>query len=97
MKHDELLRYSRQIILPEFGYEGQVALQKSKVLVVGLGGLGCPVVLYLAASGVGKLILIDNELVDIKTAVAGLLELLRVSMGCVIWGPESNSSTKIFL
>jgi sulfur-carrier protein adenylyltransferase/sulfurtransferase len=58
------LRYSRQILIPEFGIEGQEKLSKSKVLVIGCGGLGSPVLLYLAAAGVGTLGFIDNDKVD---------------------------------
>lgn len=58
-------RYARQLILPEIGEAGQVALKKASVLVVGAGGLGSPVAIYLAAAGVGKLGLIDFDVVDI--------------------------------
>lgn len=64
--HDEqLLRYSRQILLPEIDIAGQEKLLASKVLIIGLGGLGCPVALYLAAVGVGELILSDDDKVDL--------------------------------
>ena len=50
----EYVRYGRQMIMPQIGLPGQLALTKSSVLVIGAGGLGCPVLLYLVASGVGK-------------------------------------------
>ena len=60
----ELRRYNRHLMLPEIGTEGQEALKEAKVLVVGAGGLGCPVLQYLAAIGVGKLGIIDFDNVD---------------------------------
>ncbi|KDM89988.1 molybdopterin-synthase adenylyltransferase MoeB [Photobacterium galatheae] len=60
----ELLRYSRHLALPEVGLDGQRALKEAKVLVVGTGGLGSPILLYLAASGVGTIGLIDFDTVD---------------------------------
>jgi molybdopterin/thiamine biosynthesis adenylyltransferase len=64
MNDQQLLRYSRHILLPEIGIEGQQKLLDAKVLLIGLGGLGSPAALYLAASGVGKLILCDHDTVD---------------------------------
>ena len=61
---DELLRYSRQLTLPEVGLEGQAKLRAARVLIVGTGGLGSPVALYLAAAGVGTLGLVDFDRVD---------------------------------
>lgn len=66
MNDDELLRYSRQIMLPEFDVAGQEALLEAHVLVVGLGGLGSPSALYLAAAGVGSLTLVDHDTVDVS-------------------------------
>lgn len=66
MHDDQLLRYSRQILLPEFGIEAQERLLLSRVLVVGAGGLGSPVALYLAASGVGRIAIADADSVDIS-------------------------------
>lgn len=65
MNDDQLLRYSRHILLPQIGIQGQEALIRSHVLVVGAGGLGSPVAMYLAASGVGKLTICDNDKVDL--------------------------------
>ncbi|HWI66471.1 MAG TPA: molybdopterin-synthase adenylyltransferase MoeB [Symbiobacteriaceae bacterium] len=61
---EEIQRYSRHILLPEVGGRGQVRLKESSVLVVGAGGLGSPVALYLAAAGVGRIGLIDSDVVD---------------------------------
>ncbi|MFN2439601.1 MAG: ThiF family adenylyltransferase, partial [Chitinophagaceae bacterium] len=60
----EYARYNRHIIIPEFGLEGQKKLKASKVLVIGSGGLGSPVLLYLAAAGVGTLGIVDFDVVD---------------------------------
>ncbi len=65
MNDNQLLRYSRHILLPMIGYEGQEKLTKSHALIVGAGGLGSPVALYLAASGVGKLTICDFDTVDL--------------------------------
>ncbi len=65
MNDEQLLRYSRQIMLPAIGIEGQERLLASRVLIVGLGGLGSPVALYLAAAGVGHLTLVDFDRVDL--------------------------------
>ena len=64
LTQDELKRYSRHLILPEVAKEGQEKLKASRVLVVGAGGLGCPLLMYLAAAGVGHLGIIDFDVVD---------------------------------
>jgi molybdopterin-synthase adenylyltransferase len=66
MNDEQLLRYSRQIMLPAFDVEGQQKLLDATVLIVGLGGLGSPVSMYLAAAGVGHLILVDDDSVDVS-------------------------------
>lgn len=63
---EQLERYSRHILLHDVGVEGQEKLLKAKVLIVGAGGLGCPVALYLAAAGVGKIGIIDSDTVEIS-------------------------------
>lgn len=61
---EQLIHYSRQIMLPHFGIEGQQQLQNAHVVIIGIGGLGSPAAMYLAASGVGTLTLIDFDTVD---------------------------------
>src|SRR6478609_11051021 len=61
---EEMARYNRHIIIPGFGMEAQTKLKKAKVLVIGSGGLGSPVLLYLAAAGVGTLGIVDFDVVD---------------------------------
>ena len=66
MQDDQLLRYSRQILLPQIDIEGQQKLLNSHVLIIGLGGLGSPVAMYLAAAGVGHLTLVDDDIVELS-------------------------------
>jgi adenylyltransferase/sulfurtransferase len=64
LSKDEILRYSRHLIMPEVGMDGQLKLKQAKVLCIGAGGLGSPLALYLGAAGVGKLGLVDFDVVD---------------------------------
>src|SRR5438552_1777098 len=64
LSKDEILRYSRHLIMPEVGMDGQFKLKQAKVLTIGAGGLGAPLALYLAAAGVGKLGIVDFDVVD---------------------------------
>lgn len=74
LSKEELERYNRQIILKKWGVEGQEKLKASKVTVMGVGGLGCPVSLYLAAAGVGTIVLVDEgtfELSNLNRQILG--------------------------
>src|ERR1700724_1939299 len=64
LSNEEILRYSRHLIMPEVGMDGQLKLKNAKVLLIGTGGLGAPLGLYLAAAGVGRLGLVDFDVVD---------------------------------
>ena len=64
LSNDEILRYSRHLIMPEVGMEGQLKLKQTKVLMIGAGGLGAPLGLYLAAAGIGKIGIVDFDVVD---------------------------------
>jgi adenylyltransferase/sulfurtransferase len=64
LTNEEILRYSRHLIMPEVGLEGQLKLKQARVLLIGTGGLGAPLGLYLAAAGVGRLGLVDFDVVD---------------------------------
>lgn len=65
MRDDQLLRYSRHILLNEWGVEGQEKVSQSHALIVGAGGLGSPAAMYLASAGVGQITLIDHDVVDV--------------------------------
>src|SRR3984885_9436971 len=64
LSQEEILRYSRHLIMPEVGIEGQLKLKNASVLLVGTGGLGAPAALYLAAAGIGRIGLVDFDVVD---------------------------------
>ncbi len=82
MTDDELLRYSRHILLDDIGIEGQARLLASHALVIGAGGLGSPVSLYLGTAGVGRLTLVDHDTVDVtnlQRQIAHTLDRVGVS------------------
>ena len=64
LSHEEILRYSRHLIMPEVALSGQKKLKASSVLLIGTGGLGSPVGMYLAAAGIGRIGLVDYDVVD---------------------------------
>lgn len=78
---DELSRYSRHILLPEIGVSGQERLKAASILVVGAGGLGCPLSLYLTAAGIGRLGIIDGDVVDESNLQRQVLYNVR-DLGC---------------
>jgi sulfur-carrier protein adenylyltransferase/sulfurtransferase len=70
LSHSEILRYSRHLLIPEVGLQGQRKLKAASILVVGTGGLGSPVALYLAAAGIGRIGLVDYDVVDASNLAA---------------------------
>lgn len=87
MNDQQLLRYSRHILLPEIGIEGQDRLLSSSVLIIGAGGLGSPASIYLASSGIGKLTLCDHDMVDLTN-----LQRQIVHRDAAIGQPKVNSA-----
>ena len=87
MNDDQLLRYSRHILLDEIGIEGQERLLAAHAVVVGAGGLGSPAALYLGAAGVGRITLIDDDEVDLTNLqrqiahTQGRVGLAKVEIG----------------
>ena len=66
LSDDNLLRYNKHILLPEIDILGQTSLLEKHVMLIGLGGLGCPIAFYLAASGIGNITIVDNDIIDIS-------------------------------
>ncbi len=102
MNDDQLLRYSRQIMLPQFDVAGQQRLLDSHALIIGMGGLGSPVAIYLAAAGVGRLTLVDFDKVDLSnlqrqilhtTADIGRLKVDSAKASLLALNPEITVET----
>ncbi len=74
---EQLLRYSRQIMLPQFGVEAQQKLSRSHAVIIGIGGLGSPAALYLAAAGIGTLTLVDDDRVEISNLQRQIIHTTR--------------------
>ncbi|EZA60457.1 hypothetical protein DMN91_010697 [Ooceraea biroi] len=100
LHNDEISRYSRQLFLPEIGVQGQRKIKDSSVLVVGAGGLGCPAALYLACAGIGRIGIVDYDIVEINNLHRQLL-YTEASIGAskVVAAAESiarlNSRVKV--
>ncbi len=102
MNDQQLLRYSRHILLPEIGIEGQQKLLEAHALIIGVGGLGCPAALFLAASGVGTLTLCDSDTVDLtnlqrqilhRTASIGMAKIDSARIALAEINPEVHVAT----
>ena len=97
MNDEQLLRYSRQIMLPELDIEGQEKLGQASVLIIGLGGLGSPAAIYLAASGIGEVTLVDDDVVDLSNLqrqIAHSLSTSSTKSWRAIWTRSSNLSPR---
>ncbi|WIE83451.1 ThiF family adenylyltransferase [Curtobacterium sp. MCPF17_021] len=102
MDKETLARYSRQILMPEFGRSSQSALTRSRVLVVGAGGLGSPVISYLAAAGIGTIGIVDDDFVDVTNLHRQIIHEERaVGTAKVLsaqrWVHEHNSNINVLV
>jgi len=91
MTDDELERYARHLILREIGGPGQSKLRKARVLSIGAGGLGSPLLLYLAAAGIGTLGIIDDDVVSLSNLQRQVLFTTRGAMISFVMGPTTST------
>jgi len=90
MNDDQLLRYSRHILLDEIGIEGQAKLLAAHAVIIGAGGLGSPAALYLASAGVGRITLVDNDVVDLTNLQRQVLHTTeRVGLAKTLSGKQA--------
>lgn len=92
---DTIERYSRQILLPNIGPAGQKALQDASILIIGLGGLGCPAALYLAAAGIGHLGLCDGDVVEVHNLHRQILHKELLALPAVLANTKDESGLGI--
>ncbi len=90
MTDDELLRYSRHILLQEIGIEGQARIRNGSALIIGAGGLGSPAAFYLTSAGVGRLTLVDGDVVDLTNLQRQILHTSdRIGTGKAVSGRQT--------
>ena len=95
MNDEQLLRYSRQILLPGFDEDKQTSLLDAHVLIMGLGGLGSPVAMYLAAAGVGKLTLVDFDHVELSPVKIPPAESMLIDVSSTPLGASTATSPEL--
>ena len=88
MEDQELLRYSKQIMLPQVDVEGQQKIMDSTVLIIGMGGLGSPTALYLAAAGVGHIVIADFDQVELSNLQRQIIHQTK-DIGCLLYTSPS--------
>ncbi|KAL3279397.1 hypothetical protein HHI36_016907 [Cryptolaemus montrouzieri] len=98
----EISRYSRHMLIPQIGMKGQIAMKQSSVLIIGLGGLGCPAALYLAAAGIGTITFVDYDEVEITNFNRQILHaedninVSKVESACDMLQANSNTLQNLF-
>ena len=92
---EELVRYDRHLLLPQVGVEGQRKLKASSVLLIGAGGLGSPLALYLAAAGVGRIGIVDFDVVDESNLQqAGYTKIKNLKGGILAWADQVDHAVQ---